>query len=244
MLHINNTKHITIANIYTPPRDSTSTHYKTTSAWRSTHTSHIRAPTAPRLIIQRENTQSITSLTQIYNILQHSKAKKHYLQQRPLHNKHSHRPPHSHYNRHKTNMRHIHTSIVSRHLATRANNKILRALPPHISIPEHSFSASLVAPLPNSEQINHPFLKSYLHKEDAKSHPSPMCPSVIPTHTTHIISLSAPHMHHVVHPWICWQTPLEWLSCWPDGWRSSFVDYKRKDRTPPSPANNTGQGSG
>ena len=28
-VHINNTKHITIANIYVPPRDSTSTHYKT-----------------------------------------------------------------------------------------------------------------------------------------------------------------------------------------------------------------------
>ena len=36
--------------------------------------------------------------------------------------------PHSHYNRHKTNMRHIHTSIVSRHLATRGN-KILRTPP-------------------------------------------------------------------------------------------------------------------
>ena len=29
MVHINNTKHITIANIYIPPRDPTSTHYKT-----------------------------------------------------------------------------------------------------------------------------------------------------------------------------------------------------------------------
>ena len=29
-LHINNTNHITIANIYIPPRDSTSTHYNTT----------------------------------------------------------------------------------------------------------------------------------------------------------------------------------------------------------------------
>ena len=28
-VRINNTKHITIANIYIPPRDSTSTHYKT-----------------------------------------------------------------------------------------------------------------------------------------------------------------------------------------------------------------------
>ena len=42
---------------------------------------------------------SITSPTQTHNILQHSKAKTHYFQQWPLHNKHSHRPPHSHYNR-------------------------------------------------------------------------------------------------------------------------------------------------
>ena len=28
-VHINNTKHITIANIYLPPRDNTSEHYKT-----------------------------------------------------------------------------------------------------------------------------------------------------------------------------------------------------------------------
>ena len=32
---------------------------------------------------------------------QHSKAKKHYFQQQPLHNKHSHRPSHNHNNRHK-----------------------------------------------------------------------------------------------------------------------------------------------
>ena len=36
----------------------------------------------------------------------------------------------------KTNMRHIHTSIVSRHLATRGNNKILRTPPPHTSSSE------------------------------------------------------------------------------------------------------------
>ena len=28
-VHINNTKHITLVNIYIPPRDSTSTYYKT-----------------------------------------------------------------------------------------------------------------------------------------------------------------------------------------------------------------------
>ena len=34
-VHLNNTKHITIANVYIPPRDSTSTHYKT--AYTSVH---------------------------------------------------------------------------------------------------------------------------------------------------------------------------------------------------------------
>ena len=36
----------------------------------------------------------------------------------------------------KTNMLHIHTSIASRHLVTRGNNKILRTPPPHISSSE------------------------------------------------------------------------------------------------------------
>ena len=67
-----------------------------------THPPHTRAPTAPHITIQTENTTSITSPTQTHNILQHSKVKKaHYCYQRPLHNKRYHRPPHSHYNRHK-----------------------------------------------------------------------------------------------------------------------------------------------
>ena len=56
----------------------------------------------------------------------------------------------------KTNMRHIHASIFSRHLATRGNRKILRTPPPHITALKRYFPASLVSPLPNSEQINHP----------------------------------------------------------------------------------------
>ena len=49
-------------------------HKHTTSARRNAHTSHTRAPTALRITIQTEDTTSIISLTQIYNILQHSKA--------------------------------------------------------------------------------------------------------------------------------------------------------------------------
>ena len=48
----------------------------------------------------------------------------------------SSRPKHSHFNRHKNKHRHIHTSIVSRHLATRNNNKILHTPPSHISSSE------------------------------------------------------------------------------------------------------------
>ena len=42
----------------------------------NTHTPHTRAPTAPRVTIQTENTTSITSPTQTHNVLQHYKAKK------------------------------------------------------------------------------------------------------------------------------------------------------------------------
>ena len=49
----------------------------------------------------------------------------------------------------KTNMCHIHTSIVSRHIGPRGNNKILRTPPPHILAQKKYLSASLV-PLSNS----------------------------------------------------------------------------------------------
>ena len=44
-------------------------------------------------------------------------------------------------------------------------------------------------------------------------------PSVTLTHTTHIISSTATTYAPHCHPWICWQTPPEWLHCWPDGRR-------------------------
>ena len=103
---------------------------------------------------------------------------KHYFQQRPLHNKHAHSPPHIHYNRHKTNMRHIHTSIVSRHLATKGNNKILRTPPPHTSSSEEILPLLTRRTLAQLRTNKSTFLKSYLHKVDAKTHPSPLCPSV------------------------------------------------------------------
>ena len=93
----------------------------------------------------------------------------------------------------KTNMRHIHTSIVSRHLATRGNNKIRRTPPPHTSSSEEILPRLTRRTLAQLRTNKSPFLKSYLHKVDAKTHPSPLCPLCnIHTHDTH-------HLFNCIH---------------------------------------------
>ena len=129
----------------------------------------------------------------------------------------SRRPPRSHYNRHKNNVRHIHTSIVSRHLATRGNNKILHTPPPHISSSEEIFPASPVAPFPNSVQINH-HSSNNTSTRSTPNHIHHHCaPSVTPTHTTRIISSTAHTYTHTLSPLNLWTDPTgvpELLSRW------------------------------
>ena len=79
-------------------------------------------------------------------------------------------------------MSHIHTSIVSRHLATRGNNNILHTPPPHISSSEDIIPHPTPRTLAQLRTNKSPFLKSYLHKVDAISHPSPLC-LLCDTHT-------------------------------------------------------------
>ena len=74
------------------------------------------------------------------------------------------------------NMRHIHTSIVHRHLATRSNNTILRPPSPHICSSEDILPRLIGSTLAQHRTNKSLFLKSYLHKVDAKSHASPLCP--------------------------------------------------------------------
>ena len=69
-------------------------------------------------------------------------------------------------------MRHIHTSIVSRHLVTRGNNNILCTPPPHISSSEEMLPRLTRRTFAQLITNKSPFHKSYLHKVDAKSHPS------------------------------------------------------------------------
>ena len=129
----------------------------------------------------------------------------------------------------KADMRHIHTSIVSRHLATRGNNKILCTPPPHISSSEERLTRRTLAQLRTNKS---PFLKSYLHKVDTKTHPSPLCP-VCNTYThdthhpfncTHIVTsgfVDRPHRSD------CTAGQMEEEAGW---W-----DHKREHRTPPPP---------
>ena len=91
----------------------------------------------------------------------------------------------------QTNMHHIITSIVSRHLAARGNNTILHTPPPHISSSEEILPRLTRRTLAQFKAL---FLKSYLHKVDAETHPSPLCP-LCNTHThytlfncTHIVT--------------------------------------------------------
>ena len=142
--------------------------------------------------------------TQIYNIFHHSKAKQYYFLTTNIPT-----DPHTVTTTAiKANMRHIYISIVSRHLATLGNDKLLRAPPAHISRYEETLPHLTRRTLAHISINKSPFVKSYLHKVDANSHPSPF---LIIKHTTHIISSTAPtyapHRHH----WICGQTR------WSDG---------------------------
>ena len=107
----------------------------------------------------------------------------------------------------KTNMRHIHTSIVSRHLATRGNNKILRTPPPHTSSSEEILPRLTRRTLAQLRTNKSPFLKSYLHKVDAKTHPSPLCPLCnIHTHDTHHL-FNCTHIRTTLSPLDLWTDP-------------------------------------
>ena len=75
-----------------------------------------------------------------------------------------------------TNMRHIHTSFVSRHLAPRGNNKILRTLPPHIRSSEEILPRLTCRTFVQLRTNKSLFLKVYIHKVDTTIHPSPLFP--------------------------------------------------------------------
>ena len=102
---------------------------------------------------------------------------------------------------------HIHTYIVSRHLATRDNNKILRTPPPpHISSSEELLLCLTCRVLALQMSL---FLKSYRHKVDAKSHPSPLFPFCnTNTHDTHHLFICT-HIRTTLSRLDLWTDPAE-----------------------------------
>ena len=101
-------------------------------------------------------------------------------------------------------MRHIHTSIVSRHLSTRDNNKILRIPPPHTSNSEERLPRLTGRTLAQLRTNKSPFLKSYLHKVVAKTHPSPLCP-LCNIHTHYLFNCT--HIRTTLSPLDLWTYP-------------------------------------
>ena len=107
----------------------------------------------------------------------------------------------------KTNMRHIHTSIVSRHLATRGSNKILRTHTPHIINSEEILPRLTRRILAQLRTNKSPLLKSYIRKVDAKSHQSPLfllCNTHI-LNTYHLFNWT--HIHTTLSSRDLWTDP-------------------------------------
>ena len=101
----------------------------------------------------------------------------------------------------KANMRDIHTTIVFQHLAARDNNKILRTHPPQVSSTEENLPRHTRRTLAQLRTNKSPFLLSYLHKIDASTHPSPLCPPLSHSRTYHTTSLQLPtDTHHAIGP--------------------------------------------
>ena len=102
---------------------------------------------------------------------------------------------------------HIHTSIVSKHLATRGNNKILRTSPPHINSSEERLPCLTRRTLAKLRTNKFPFLNHTYAKSTPVHIHHHYAPSVTSTHTAHIISSTEPTYAPHCHPWICGQTP-------------------------------------
>ena len=156
-------------------------------------TKHSYFPYAITYSSTRHNTNIHHTPYTIINILQHSKAQKPTIFNNcAIQQTFWWTPTQS--LQHKTNVCHIHTSIVSKHLAIRKYcahfYHTLAALKRFFRL-THSTLAQL-------RTNKSPFLKLYLHKVDAKLHPSTLCP-LCNTHTRHTSSLQLhPHTHHIV----------------------------------------------
>ena len=105
-------------------------------------------------------------------------------------------------------MRHIHTSIVSRHLATRGNNKILRTPPPQTSSSEEILPR-LTRRTPCPAQDKQISLPQFILTQSRRQNTSittmpPLCN--IHTHDTHHL-FNCTHIRTTLSPLDLWTDP-------------------------------------
>ena len=106
----------------------------------------------------------------------------------------------------KTCAMYIH--LLSLCIYPQETKKILRTPPPHISSSEEILPRFTHGTLAQLRTNKSPFLKVYLHKVDAKTHPSPLCPLCnTHTHDTHHL-FNCTHIRTTVSPLDLWTDPV------------------------------------
>ena len=89
----------------------------------------------------------------------------------------------------KTNMKHIHTTIVSIYLNNRQHNKVTNTIPLTVHHSETTLTRATRHTLAQLRTNKYPLLYSYLNKIDEVKHPSQLCPLCkTDSHTTHLFN--------------------------------------------------------
>ena len=142
-------------------------------------------------------------------------------------------------------MRDIHISIVSQHLSARDINKILHTHPPQVSSTEENLPRHTRHTLAQLRTNRSPFLLSYLHKIDASTHPSPLCPLChTHEHTTQQL-FSCPQIRTTLSALDLWRDPSG-IAALLDDYREKLAadPHKAKETDPPPPPPNKQGGMG
>ena len=148
--------------------------------------------------------------------------------------------------KHNTNHFHytntLHITLYNGHLVARDSNKILHTHPPQVSstgesLPRHT--RRTLAQLRTNKSL---FLLSYLHKIDASTHPSPLCPLCrIHEHTTQHL-FSCPQIRTTLSALDLWRDPSG-VAALLDDWREKLAGNSHKATetySPPPPPNKQG----
>ena len=104
------------------------------------------------------------------------------------------------------------------------------------------FPTSLVAPFPNSEQLNHPSSNHTYTKSTTNHFHHHYAPFVTLTYTTHTISQLHPHTHHIVTAEFVDKThrPTRQSALLGRWTEKLLVDHKQEDRNHASKDNGSG----